>query len=435
MKRLKKRKATSKHTIQPTVIPRANHPISRDYISRNALKVLYRLHGAGFAAYLVGGCVRDLLMGQRPKDFDIATDALPEEVRDLFKNCRLIGRRFRLAHILFGKEIIEVATFRADHEHAEQAEHAKTHQGMIVRDNVYGTIEDDVWRRDFTVNGLYYNIADFSVVDYIGGMQDTQTRTLRMIGDAEARFHEDPVRLIRAVRFMGKLDLSIATETEEPLARLHHLLQKVSSARLFLEVMKLLQGNGLLPTFHLLRKYHLFNELFPALKPLLQHKQTEHLFEKALENSDNRKKENKSISPAFIFAVFMWPLTTRHIDSFENSTMPYYVVYEQSIQRALRDLTERLAITKQLQVNIREICLLQSRFTHRSGTRPFRLLSHERFRAAYDLLLLRTSVGEPVKELSDWWTTFYNADDHQRKTMVDQAPKSPFPRKKRKRRK
>lgn len=437
VKRLKKPASASKNRIQPTIIPRAEHSISRANIHRNALKVLYRLNGAGYGAFLVGGCVRDLLLDRHPKDFDIATDAHPEEVRKLFKNCRLIGKRFRLAHIVFGKDIIEVATFRTHHENATHETHAKTHQGMIVRDNVYGTIEDDVWRRDFTINGLYYNIADFSVVDYIGGMQDLQSRTIRMIGNPEERYQEDPVRLLRAIRFMGKLNLQIHPETEEPILRLHHLLQKVSPARLFLEVVKLFQEGAMLPTFRLLRKYKLFAELFPAANACLNDEKAIKLIEEAFSSADSRVKENKSVSPAFIFAVFSWPSILEYLAKYDNGKLPPYVIHEKAVHHASKDLIERLAIPRNLQMIIREIGLLQFRFSQRFGTRCYRLLSHPRFRASYDLLLLRAQSGEEnCRELADWWTAFYETDEAQREVMMREIEKSNvFKRKKRKKKK
>lgn len=435
MKRFKKNTRSSKSTLQPTIIPRAEHPISRNDINRNALKVLYRLYNAGFEAYLVGGCVRDLLLGRQPKDFDIATNAHPDEIRKLFKNCRIIGKRFRLAHIVFGKEIIEVATFRTHHTNAE-TDQAKTHQGMIVRDNVYGTIEDDACRRDFTINGLYYNIADFSVVDYIGGMADIQTRTIRMIGEPVARYHEDPVRLLRAIRFMGKLNLNISPETEKPIFELHHLLQKVSPARLYLELLKLFHEGALQPTFQLLGKYKLFAELLPMTHAALSDPIAAALIDTGLKNTDNRIKENKTVSPAFIFAVFLWPSVRKHLAKQENSKLPPYVAHERAVHEASRDISERLAIPRALITITREICLLQFRFTQRYGTRAYRLITHPRFRAAYDLLLLRSQTGEQISDLSNWWTSFNEASDAQRETMLKEVEKSsPFSKKKKRKKK
>lgn len=423
-------------TIEPSVIPRTEHNISRKLINPNALKVLYRLHDAGYGAYLVGGCVRDLLLGYQPKDFDIATDALPEEVRRLFKNCRLIGKRFRLAHILFGRDIIEVATFRTHHENAGE-QHARMHEGMIVRDNVYGGIADDVLRRDFSVNALYYNIADFSVVDYVGGMQDVKDRVLRMIGDPEKRFHEDPVRMLRGVRFVGKLNLTICPETEIHITKLSYLLQQVSSARLFQEVLKFFQEGALLNTFSLLQKYKLFEQLFPQTAASMKHAgtTTAKLIEHALANTDQRLSSDKTVSPAFLFAVFLWHPVYAQSRHEENDGFPLYVAFEKAIHTVLKKQTEQLAIPRQLQVTIRDICFLQHRFSQRHGLRPYRVLEHPRYRAAYDLLMLRAQTGEPVQELYEWWTQFHNADSTQREKLLKVISKTRSSKKRKKPRK
>lgn len=393
--------------------------------------MLYRLHEAGYGAFLVGGCVRDLLLERKPKDFDIATNALPEEVRKLFKNCRLIGKRFRLAHILFGREVIEVATFRTHHENGHAEHGKKRDDGMIIRDNVYGTIEDDAWRRDFRMNALYYNIADFSVIDYMGGMQDIDNKILHMIGEPEQRFHEDPVRLLRAVRFIAKLDLSITPETEEPLMRLSHLLGHVSTGRLYQEVLKFFQEGATLPTVLLMQKYKLFAQLFPQTAESLQHPQAATLIKEALANTDQRIKEEKAVSPAFLFAVFLWDPISKKVALYIKEALPIYVAYDKAIHDTLKEQVQRLAIPRLLQMTIREICLLQHRLTQRRGHQPFKLLEHQRFRAAYDLLLLRSHSDESAQELANWWTQFYNAEPLTREQMMKEVKRTaPAPRKK-----
>ena len=243
----------------PRVYARSEHSISRSQVSENALKVLYRLKKAGFEAYLVGGCVRDLLLGREPKDFDVVTDARPDQIKKVFRNCRLVGRRFRLAHVQFGRDIIEVATFRGSVE--ENSEHRfLNEEGRLLRDNQYGNIEEDVWRRDFTVNSLYYNIKDFSVIDYVGGMEDHLSGTLRLIGDPETRFREDPVRMLRAVRFAVKLGFNLHPDSEKPIAGLADLLNNIPPARLFDETLKLFLSGYALQTFEMLRHYDLFRE-------------------------------------------------------------------------------------------------------------------------------------------------------------------------------
>ena len=406
---------------KPTIIPRAEHGISRKDISSNALKVLYRLHQAGYETYLVGGCVRDLLLGRKPKDFDVATSARPEEVRRLFKNCMLIGRRFRLAHIMFGKEIIEVATFRTHHQNAS-SQQAHTSEGMIIRDNVFGEIEDDALRRDFTINALYYNIADFSVVDFLGGMKDIGARCLRIIGDPLLRYQEDPVRLIRIVRFAGKLRLNISPETEAPIIGLSHLLEQVSPARLYLEVLKFFQEGATAETLKLLQKYHLLKQLFPQTAAMLNQPGTSLFIHNALINTDQRLKEGKTISPAFLFTVFMWPAIIHEINKIPSDSLHYGMI-DSIIQDVIQTQKKHLDIPRRLLVIVREICMLQYRFAQRRGKQPYRLLEHPRFRAAYDLLLLRAESNEPIHEISDWWVKFYSGDTSQREKLLKQLHK------------
>src|SRR5690554_2362049 len=274
-KRASARKSNPAMAGGPRRIPRSEHPISRNDISDNALKVLYRLHNAGFDAYLVGGCVRDILLGLQPKDFDVATNAKPEQIRKLFRNCRLVGRRFRLAHVVFGREIIEVATFRGHHDSHDDASTAdkvaqQDAEGMLVRDNVYGSIDEDAQRRDFTVNALYYNIADFSIVDFADGVRDCEAGVLRMIGDAETRYREDPVRMLRAIRFATKLNMRLDDSVARPIRELAPLLQNIPAARLFEEVLKLFTAGKALANFEMLADYQLFQQLFPLLKVYLK---------------------------------------------------------------------------------------------------------------------------------------------------------------------
>ncbi len=420
---LKRLRPSAKNTIEPTIVPRHEHSISRAAIHPNALKVLYRLHDAGYESYLVGGCVRDLLFGCRPKDFDVATNARPEEVRKLFKNCRLIGKRFRLAHVVFGRDIIEVATFRTHHEKAHEQHGKSSQHGMIIRDNVYGTREDDVWRRDFTINALYYNIADFSVVDYTGGMHDIQHKLLRMIGDPEQRFTEDPVRLLRAVRFLGKLKIQPEPETEKSLCQLSHLLEHVSPARLFQEVLKLFQEGATALTFQLLQKYHLFERLFSQTTDVLDQPETKKLLDEAVISTDERVQEGKTVSPAFLLAVLLWRPILQQTSHFQTENLPPYVALEKAIQAVFHTQTKQLSIPRVLMVSVREICMLQHQFNHRHGSRPYRALEHPRFRAAYDLLLLRKKSGEPLEEITDWWTAFHLGDSVEREKLIKTANK------------
>jgi poly(A) polymerase len=389
----------------PVVIPRDQHSVSRANISPNALKVLYRLHQAGFQAHLVGGGVRDLLLGREPKDFDIATDAHPEQVKAVFRNCRLVGRRFRLAHVHFGREIIEVATFRAGADAVDE-DSQQTEDGRVLSDNVYGTIEQDALRRDFSVNALYYSIDDFSIVDYAGGVEDLQNGVLRLLGDPETRYREDPVRMLRAVRFAAKLGFRIATDTEQPITELAPLLADIPPARLFDEVLKLFLSGHAVASFEKLRQYGLFAALFPDTERCLA--QLDHEFPltlvtKGLENTDRRLNEDKPVTPAFLFAVLLWePVRQQALKLQADGEAPYPAVQKAAGELMARQV-ERVALPRRFSAPMQEIWSLQSRFLLTRGKRPQRLLSHPRFRAAFDFLLLRADAGEADPKLAAWW--------------------------------
>jgi len=405
---------------QPRIIPRSEHAISRANISSNALKVLYRLKGAGYDAFLVGGGVRDMLLGREPKDFDIATNARPEEVKKLFRNCMLIGRRFRLAHVRFENEIIEVATFRAQGDGASDDE-ARTENGRILRDNVYGTLEEDAWRRDFTVNALYYNIQDFSVVDYVGGMADLQSGMLRLIGDPRQRYHEDAVRMLRAVRFAAKLGFRIHTDSEAPIFELAHLLEDIPSARLFDEILKLFLGGCAVQSFELLRHYGLFAYLFPQTEACLAQEREGFpltLLIRALQNTDARIAEGKPVTPAFLYAALLWEPLRQAMASQEAEAMGEIQALQQAAYAVEGQQLARTALPKRFGVPMREIWTLQIRLRRTTGLRPLRLLEHPRFRAAYDFMLLRRDAGEDIGDLCQWWTEFQCLDDNDRLKQV-----------------
>lgn len=391
--------------VKPRIIARADHSISRADISDNALKVLYRLKNAGFKAYLVGGCVRDILLGMKPKDFDVVTDARPEQIRELFRNCRLIGRRFRLAHVRFGSEIIEVSTFRAPHHMAEGEGHIE--DGRIVRDNVYGDIEDDVWRRDFTVNALFYDIRDFTVVDYVGGLNDIENRLLRFIGEPHARFREDPVRMLRAVRFAVKLGFRIDESALTAIHDLHHLLDDVPPGRMFEEFIKLFMNGHATETYRLLREHRLFGHLFPDTNAVLEDEDrgfTDRMLVKVFDNTDSRIRENKPVTPAFILAALLWtPLRHQAEDFISNGVSEHDAMFLASDAVISRQISN-ISLPRRFTRIAREIWSLQNRFKNRRGKRPLRMLAHPRYRAAYDFLLLRRDAGDDVQELVDWWT-------------------------------
>jgi poly(A) polymerase len=427
------------------VIPRSEHSISRAAISPNAMKVLYRLKEAGYDAFLVGGAVRDLLLGITPKDFDVATNALPEEVRRLFRNCRLIGRRFRLAHVHFGSEIIEVATFRAaaapEREDAEdpdlEAEAAPVEDsehrafdttGRILRDNIYGTIEEDVWRRDFAANGLYYSIDDFSIWDFVDGVADVRARRLKLIGDPETRYREDPVRMLRAVRFAAKLDFSIDPATEQPIRLLANLLDGVPPARLFDECLKLFLSGFGVKSYDLLERYGLFEHLFPmsaAAFKLPPYAYAREMLELGLANTDARILSDKPVTPTFLFAVLLWSAVLRELNEQQAGPAPDLAQLMRACDTVLRAQQSRVAIPRRFAVPMRELLMLQPRFNRRSGVKSLSLLQHPRFRAAYDFLLLRAQVGVADPELAEWWTHIQTLPQEERVALIQARPHEP----------
>ncbi|OGT73533.1 MAG: poly(A) polymerase [Gammaproteobacteria bacterium RIFCSPLOWO2_12_47_11] len=403
----------SRLKFEPKIIPRSEHNISRSDISENALKVLYRLKTAGYKAYLVGGGVRDLLLNLKPKDFDVVTDARPEQIRELFRNCRLIGRRFRLAHIRYGNEIIEVSTFRAAHHVANGEGHIE--DGRIIRDNVYGDIDDDAWRRDFTVNALFYNIEDFSIIDYVGGLNDIKTRQLRLIGNAEERYREDPVRMLRAVRFAAKLGFTLHPLTEQPLFELDNLLQDIPSARLFEEFMKLFMTGMALEIYHQLCRYGLFEHLFPETAHALAQDNegyTHRLLDGVFANTDARIAEGKPVTPAFLIAALLWPSLVRLGEDYKSNGLAEMDAIQQASDAVISKQVSTIALPRRFTQVSREIWALQIRLKHRRGNRPLRLLSHPRFRAAYDFMLLRKQAGEELGDLAEWWTDFMEQNSH-----------------------
>lgn len=412
-------------SLKRRIYARSEHTISRSQIGENALKVLYRLQREGFDAYLVGGCVRDLLLGREPKDFDVVTDADPDQIKKVFRNCRLIGRRFRLAHVHFGKEVVEVATFRgAGSENSDLQQLNK--EGRLVRDNVYGTLEEDVWRRDFTVNALYYNIKDFSVVDYVGGMADHQAGLLRLIGDPDIRFREDPVRMLRAVRFAVKLGFNLDEKCAEAIPALATLLFDIPPARLYDEVLKLFLSGYAVQTFEMLRHYGLFQVLFPDTEKSLATEQDGFprlLLSKALENSDNRIAEGKAITAYFLFAAFLWePFQLNARKKIEAGQIEY-IAYQEAANDIIGRQVKRTAFPRHIGVSIREVWNLQPKFAIRTGARPLRLLTHPKFRAAYDFLLLRAQTGGADPDLADWWTRLQALDEAEQLKMTQPARK------------
>ncbi|WP_193161495.1 polynucleotide adenylyltransferase PcnB [Microbulbifer hainanensis] len=402
----------------PRVVARSDHNLSRRDISRAALTVMKRLQDAGFQAYIVGGGVRDLMLGGHPKDFDVATDATPEEAKALFRGSRIVGRRFRILHARIGREIIEVTTFRGHHSDGEEHEAQQSEHGMLLRDNVYGDLESDAVRRDFTVNALYYTTNGFEIHDYTGGVRDIEQRLIRMIGDPSTRYKEDPVRMLRAVRFAAKLDFQIEEKTAAPLEELAPLLRNIAPARLFDEVLKLLMSGQGERTFELMREYHLWQHLFPDNAALLDDPAALELTRKALRNTDERIRADMRVTPAFLYAALLWPAVNREQQRLISKGTPPLPAMAQAAQKITSSQLAHTAIPKRFSIPMREIWDMQLRLPRRNGERAQRLSEHPRFRAAYDFLLLREESGEIEPGLGQWWTDFQQADQEQRQEMV-----------------
>ncbi|GIC75967.1 polynucleotide adenylyltransferase PcnB [Moritella sp. F3] len=405
-------------------LEKGQHPVNHNLISENALKVLYRLHKSGYQAYLVGGGVRDIFIGQEPKDFDIATNAEPEQIKKLFHNCRLVGRRFRLAHILFGRDMIEVATFRGHHVEEENQQTSKQSDGgMLLRDNVYGTISEDAERRDFTVNALYYNIADRAVYDFAGGLADLQSKQLRLIGDPETRYREDPVRMLRAVRFAAKLDMQISPDAAAPIKQLASLLSSIPAARLFEETLKLfLNGQGL-ATYKLMKEHGLFQPLFPLVSKYLNEdgsSNCDKFIEIALENTDNRINAGKRVTPAYLYAAMLWyPLEALAEERVIDSGLNYNDALLLAMNDALDSQTKSIAIPRRFTSTIRDIWHLQSRLPRRQGKRAEKAFEHLKFRAGFDFLEMRADIqGGDLVEVTQWWQDYQSANATGRQNLI-----------------
>ena len=389
--------------------------IDDSQISRGAHEVIATLHAAGFQAYLVGGGVRDLLLDLHPKDFDIATDAHPEDVRQLFEDCRIIGRRFRIVHVYFHGGYVEVATFRA----AGRAD--VNHLGRIIADNTYGSIEEDAFRRDFTANALFYDPDSKQIIDLVDGRKDINTKTLRVIGDPDLRFREDPVRMLRAIRLSTKINFEIELQAKETIYRLGHLLQEVPPARLFDEMIKLFHGGHAQQTFHELREFDLFKYMFPLTEKHLKDNSSDtfsNLVECALENTDERITTGKSVTPAFLYAIFLWGPMRALAKQLEQDGLSPKVAHEAALKDTILSQLPYTSIPRRFSYPMRDIWNLQYRFYRRRGKQVYRLYEHPRFRAAYDFLCLRASAGEPVDELCEWWTVFQEVDSATQRKMM-----------------
>lgn len=401
-------------------------------MSPNALKVLYRLNKSGFDAYLVGGGVRDILLNVAPKDFDIATNATPDQIKELFRNCRLIGRRFRLAHVVFGREIIEVATFRGHHDNTveqEQGSKATSKQsehGMLLRDNIYGNIEEDAQRRDFTINALYYSTKDFSVYDFANGIKDIENRVIRLIGDPETRYREDPVRMLRAIRFATKLDMEISPDTKAPIKTLAPLMANIPAARMFEEFLKMFLSGKAVANFEQLRAYDLFGYFFPAVDQALNASEPplymNAFIQLAMENTDARINNDQRVTPAFLFAALLWYPLQSYIQRInaQQSLTPQDAFFN-ALSEVMSEQQRSIAIPKRFQSVMKDIWILQDKLGRRDGKRAYKSFEHPKFRAAYDFLLLRAEIehdNAALVELAKWWTDFQTVSAETKEQMI-----------------
>lgn len=410
---------------EPLVLSASKLGISKASVNPKALSILKALNDADYDAYLVGGCVRDLLLGHEPKDFDIATNAHPEQIKAVLPSTRIIGRRFRLAHVHFGREYYEVATFRAPHDNSDAGQVGQ--DGRIIHDNVYGTIEEDAVRRDFAINALFYDVHHDEVIDFVGGMDDLEKRQLRLIGDPETRYREDPVRMLRAIRFAAKLGLSIEGSSEKPIRELAPLLRNIAPARLFDEALKLFHSGQARAVLSLLREYHLFKRLFPITEKALTEDDTGYfsaLINDSLKNTDKRINEGLSVTPAFLFAVMLWKPMRQAEAAYRDDSYPDPQCMQMASNDILGNQVRYTAVPRRFSNVTREIWLLQSRFSQKNCRRATQFLENRRFRAAFDFLCLR-AIAEQSPELqadARWWEEFQKVDTERQLEMCQAVP-------------
>jgi len=420
---------------QPRIVAFSVHGIARERISPCALKVTETLQKHDFTAFVVGGAVRDLIVGWQPKDFDVATSATPEEVRELFRRSRIIGRRFKIVHVMCGREMVEVSTYRGSVPADEDSDQRTSDEhGRILRDNVFGTQEQDAVRRDFTINALFYDPATQEIWDYHGGYDDLKKRRLRMIGNPEQRYREDPIRMLRAVRFAASRGMEIDQATREPIKSLAPLLANVPPSRLFDEMLKLLLSGHAYECVMALRKEGLHHGLLPMLDVILEQPMGERFVMMALKNTDTRIKNEQSVSPAFLFASLLWHEVLAEWKKLESANVPPVPALYQAMEQVIEQQAVKLAIPRRYGGDMKEIWVLQPRFLQRSGRRPYRLLENPRFRAGYDFLLLRCASGEVDPAIGEWWTRFQHADEAERKALLTDEGEAPRRKRRRRRR-
>ncbi|HBZ05899.1 MAG TPA: polynucleotide adenylyltransferase PcnB, partial [Massilia sp.] len=414
---------------EPVVLGFEQHRIDPKLVSPNAIRLTQTLQEAGFKAFVVGGAVRDLLLGVKPKDFDIATDATPEQVKKLFRRAFIIGRRFQIVHVMFGQELLEVTTFRG----AGSANAPKDEHGRVLRDNNFGPQHEDAARRDFTINAMYYDPATQTVLDYHGGIEDIRDKTLRIIGVPEARYREDPVRMLRVVRFAAKLGFTIEPTTRAPIPVMAPLIDNVPAARVFDEMLKLLLSGHALACLKELRSAGLHHGLLPLLDVVLEQPIGMKFVTLALESTDARVKAGKGVSPGFLFASLLWHQVLEKWTAYRAAGEAPIPALHLAADDVLETQTENLALQRRIATDMLDIWAMQPRFERRAGRAPYKLLENPRFRAGYDFLLLRCASGELDAELGEWWSAFYEAESGERERLVTQANARPAAGEKKKR--
>jgi len=414
----KNKKTAASSGTEPTVLSHKQHGIDPLLVSPNAIRVTQTLQQAGFKAFIVGGAVRDLLLSVKPKDFDVATNATPEQVKQLFRRAFIIGRRFQIVHVMFGQELIEVTTFRGSAiNNASKDEH-----GRVLRDNTFGEQHEDAVRRDFTINAMYYDPAAQTVLDYHGGMADIRAKTLRIIGVPEERYREDPVRMLRVVRFAAKLKFTIDAASSAPIAVMAPLINNVPAARVFDEMLKLLMSGHALACLQQLREQGLHHGLLPLLDVVLEQPLGEKFVTLALASTDTRVKQGKPVSPGFLFASLLWHQVLEKWRAYQAAGEYPIPALHLAADDVLNTQTEKLALQRKIASDMRDIWAMQPRFERRAGKAPYKLLEHLRLRAGFDFLLLRCASGELDAELGDWWSDFIEADNPQREALLTRKP-------------
>lgn len=394
------------------------HGIDPSLVSGNAIRVASTLQDAGYKAFIVGGAVRDLLLGVKPKDFDIATNATPEQVKRLFRRAFIIGKRFQIVHVMFGPELIEVTTFRG----ASADGALKDEFGRVLRDNTFGEQPEDATRRDFTINAMYYDPASQTVLDYHGGMADIRKKTLRIIGQPEARYREDPVRMLRVVRFAAKLGFDIAPTTRAPIVVMASLINNVPTARVFDEMLKLLTSGHALACLKQLRQEGLHHGLLPLLDVVLEQPLGAKFVTLALTNTDERIRQGKPVSAGFLFAALLWHQVLEKWQAYQASGEYPIPALHLAADDVLQTQTESLALQRRIGSDMRDIWAMQPRFERRVGKSPYKLIEHPRFRAGLDFLVLRAASGEIEQELADWWAEFLATDNPGREALLAAKP-------------